>query len=186
MLPVKRNQPQSYEEIVSNLGEISEDYQRMKENPVFKPRHPEMMEGYGEMTCQEKNRDCYERRWYKICRYPLMLTKVQEEWPMIKTVGEVIQVRILIERDEKGNDITPDLETFLREGARRQSNPLKGDSENSDIQVTGIISDRELTEKEMGEIKRQHWAEENSLHHVLDETFREDRSPVKKSKIIWP
>ena len=34
----------------------------------------------------------------------------------------------------------------------------------------------------MGRIKRDHWAVENSLHHVLDDTFREDRSPAKKSK----
>lgn len=182
VLPVKRNQPQSYEEIVTYFGEMSEDYKKMKETPGFKPRHPEMMEEYEEMFCQEKNRDRYERRWYKLCRYPSVLTKVQKEWDMVKTVGEVIQVRILIVRDEQGNDITPDLETFLREGSRRQPNPIKGDGENSDIQVTGIISDRELTAKEMGRIKREHWAVENSLHHVLDETFGEDRSPAKRSK----
>ena len=34
----------------------------------------------------------------------------------------------------------------------------------------------------MGRIKREHWSIENSLHHVLDDTFREDRSPAKKSK----
>ena len=34
----------------------------------------------------------------------------------------------------------------------------------------------------MGEIKRAHWSIENRVHHVLDDTFREDRSPAKKSK----
>ncbi len=33
-----------------------------------------------------------------------------------------------------------------------------------------------------GEDKREHWAVENRLHHVLDDAFREDRSPAKKSK----
>lgn len=45
-----------------------------------------------------------------------------------------------------------------------------------------MISDMELSAEEMGRIKREHWAVENRLHHVLDDTFREDRSPAKKSK----
>lgn len=49
--------------------------------------------------------------------------------------------------------------------------------------MTGIISDRELSAEEMGKLKRGHWAVENRLHHVLDDTFREDRSPAKKFKI---
>lgn len=40
----------------------------------------------------------------------------------------------------------------------------------------------EMSAAEMGSIKRQHWAVENKLHHVLDDTFREDRSPAKKSR----
>ena len=39
-----------------------------------------------------------------------------------------------------------------------------------------------LTAKEMGKTKREHWHIENSLHHVLDDTLREDRSPAKKTK----
>lgn len=34
----------------------------------------------------------------------------------------------------------------------------------------------------MGQIKRNHWSIENGLHHVLDDTFREDRALAKKSK----
>lgn len=30
--------------------------------------------------------------------------------------------------------------------------------------------------------KRMHWSIENRFHHVLDDTFREDRSPAKKSR----
>ena len=46
----------------------------------------------------------------------------------------------------------------------------------------GLISDRKMGAGEIGKYKREHWAIENSLHHVLDESFREDRSPAKKSK----
>ena len=48
--------------------------------------------------------------------------------------------------------------------------------------MVGLISDRKMGAKELGKYKRRHWAIENSLHHVLDDSFREDRSPAKKSK----
>lgn len=182
VLTVKRNQPQSYEEIEKYFRELMEDYGRMKEDSRFQPRHPEMIKVYEEICLKEKNRDRYEIRRYRVCRYPALLTKTQEEWPFIRTVGEAEQIRIPIERDENGNDITPDEETFRKQGSRRKPKPKKGDGEDSDIQITGIISDRELTAEEMGGYKRAHWAVENKLHHVLDDTFREDRSPAKKSK----
>ena len=34
----------------------------------------------------------------------------------------------------------------------------------------------------MPKCRRDHWSVENRLHHVLDDTFREDRSPAKGSK----
>ena len=182
VLTVKRNQPQSYEEIEKYFRELMEDYGRMKEDSRFQPRHPEMIKVYEEICLKEKNRDRYEIRRYRVCRYPALLTKTQEKWPFIRTAGEAEQIRIPIERDENGNDITPDEETFRKQGSRRKPKPKKGDGEDSDIQITGIISDRELTAEEMGGYKRAHWAVENKLHHVLDDTFREDRSPAKKSK----
>lgn len=182
VLTVKRNQPQSYEEIEKYFRELTEDYGRIREDSGFQPRHPEMMKVYEEICLKEKNRDRYEIRRYRVCRYPALLTKTQEEWPFIRTAGEAEQIRIPIERDENGNDITPDEETFRKQGSRRKPKPKKGDGEDSDIQITGMISDRELTAEEMGGYKRAHWAVENKLHHVLDDTFREDRSPAKKSK----
>lgn len=182
VLTVKRNQPQSYEEIMNYFNEMSEDYKKMKKSEDFKPRYPEMMKGYEETYHQEKNRDRYENRWCKICHNGWVLTKTQKEWPFLKTVGQIRQVRIPVERDSKGNDITPDVETFLKKGSRRKPKPLSGDGKGSDIQDIGMISDRELSAKEMGQIKRAHWGIENQVHHVLDDTFREDRSPAKKSK----
>ena len=92
------------------------------------------------------------------------------------------QVRIPLERDLEGEDVTPDVDTFLRKGSRRKPKPVEGDDKSSDIQDVGMISDRVLSAEELGQLKRQHWSIENRLHHVLDETFREDRSPAKKSK----
>lgn len=182
VLTVKKNQPQSYEEIMKYFGEMSEDDGKMKGSQQFKPRYPEMMKEYENVKHQEKNRDRYEHRWYQVCNCVSLLTKTQKEWPFIRTVGRISQVRIPIERDSEGNDITPDIETFLKKGSRRKPKPVVSDSNNSDIQDIGIISDRELTADEMGKIKRRHWSIENRLHHVLDDTFREDRSPAKRSK----
>ena len=44
------------------------------------------------------------------------------------------------------------------------------------------MSSRSLTAEEMLEYKRQHWTVENRLHYVLDETFGEDKSTIKKGK----
>ena len=91
-------------------------------------------------------------------------------------------IRIPVERDAQGNDITPDIKTFLEKGSRRRPKPARDEEIGKDIQKTGMISDMELSAEETGRIKRGHWAVENRLHHVLDDTFREDRSPAKRSK----
>lgn len=106
VLTVKKNQPQSYEEIMKYFNEMSEDHRRMKKEAGFRPRHLEMMESYMEVSSHEKNRDRYENRWYKTCNDVSLLTKTQEEWPFLKTVGHVRQVRILVVKDAEGNDIT--------------------------------------------------------------------------------
>ena len=182
VLMVKKNQPQSYEEIVKYLEEMSQDYKKGKEDKNYRPRHPEMQEKYEEVFQAERNRDRQEYRWYSVCRECDLLTKTQEEWPFVKTVGLARQIRIPVERDAQGNDITPDIKTFLEKGSRRRPKPVQDEDIGRDLQRTGMISDMELGAEEMGRIKREHWSVENRLHHVLDDTFREDRSPAKKSK----
>lgn len=182
VLMVKKNQPQSYEEIVKYFEEMSEDKKRMKENETYKPRYPRMQEKYEEISQKERNRDREEYRWYSVCTECSLLTKTQKEWPFVKTVGLARQIRIPVEKDEQGNDMTPDIKTFLEKGSRRRPKPIREEETGKDIQETGMISDMELSAEEMGRIKREHWAVENRLRHVLDDTFREDRSPAKKSK----
>ena len=182
VLMVKKNQPQSYEEIVKYFGEMSEDQKKMQEDKNYRPRYPEMQETYEEVFQKEKNRDRKEYRWYSVCAESGLLRRTQKEWPFIKTVGLARQIRIPVERDAEGNDITPDIGSFLEKGSRRSPSPVSDEEVGKDIQKTGMISDLELTAEEMGRIKREHWSVENRLHHVLDDTFREDRSPAKKSK----
>ncbi len=182
VLMVKKNQPQSYDEIVKYMGEMAEDHKKMKEDRNYRPRYPEMQERYEEVCRQERNRDRQEYRWYSVCAECSLLTRTQKEWPFVKTVGLARQIRIPVERDAEGNDITPNMGTFLEKGSRRRPKPVWDEEAPKDIQKTGMISDMELAAEEMGRIKREHWSIENRLHHVLDDTFREDRSPAKRSK----
>ncbi|MCI5509006.1 MAG: hypothetical protein MR436_00865, partial [Eubacterium sp.] len=118
VLMVKKNQPQSYEEIVKYLEEMSEDHKRMKEEENYRLRYPEMQEKYEEIWQKERNRDRQEYRGYSVCTECSLLTKTQEEWPFVKTVGLARQIRIPVERDAQGNDTTPDIKTFLEKGTR--------------------------------------------------------------------
>ena len=182
VLTVKKNQPMAYEEIMHLFEEVSADYRKVRECAGYQPKHPEMLEKYGEANYFEKNRSRYEYRYYKICNESSFLSRVEQGWTFIKSVGHVRQIRIPLERDAQGNDITPDLETFIRQGSVRRRKPVPGDESNRDIQDVGMVSDLNMTAEEMGRIKRNHWTVENRLHHVLDDTFREDRSPARKSK----
>lgn len=182
VLIVKGNQSQTYHELLEYMGEAREDYAAQKKDEGVRARHPEIMKKYNEWGKTEPNHGRNETRWCCITNEVSIVTKTQEEWPWLETVGLLRQVRIPQERDENGKDITPDVKTFLKEGSRRKPKPQKGDGESSDIQEVGLISDRLLNAEEIAEIKRKHWSVENQLHHVLDDTFREDRSPAKKSK----
>jgi predicted transposase YbfD/YdcC len=64
----------------------------------------------------------------------------------------------------------------------RKSRITTGDELADDIHQVGLISSREMSVQEMLTLKRDHWKIENSLHHVLDDLFREDRSWARKSK----
>ena len=182
VMMVKRNQPNSYQEIVDQFEAIKADRERMKRDPLYQTMYPEYIEKYSEVAYSEKNRDRYEYREYRIINDASFVSKTEKQWPFLRSVGYVEQTRILVVRDEEGEDITPSKEEFILKGSPRQPAPGKGDREKDDIQVVGIISDKEMSAAEMGRCKRDHWSVENRLHHVLDDTFREDRSPARGSR----
>ena len=175
---VKKNQPVAYEEIT----EWFESLEKTELEGLLGRKYPEIVGKYTRESLDEKYRDRYEYREYRCCNDAACLSKSRKIWPFVKSVGYIKQMRILRVRDSDGNDITPDREEFLRSGSGRQEKPLKGDSESDAVQVIGVVSDLEMHAKDMGRRKRDHWRVENCLHHVLDDTFREDRSPAKKSK----
>lgn len=87
-----------------------------------------------------------------------------------------------MEKDKDGNDITPAYEDFIKNGTVRKPRITSEDDLTDDIHQVGLISSREMSAQETLKIKRNHWKIENSLHYVLDDLFREDRSSARKSK----
>ena len=172
VLTVKKNQPEVYEGIMEHFEHLEKQVQNKEKGS----------ESYERTEIHEKNRDRYEHRIYEASGDAGCVSRSGEGWNFVRTVGRSRQVRIPLERDEEGNDVTPDAAAFLAKGSRRRQRPSNGDGKENDIQLVGLISDRKLRAKELGEYKRGHWAIENTLHHVLDDSFREDRSPAKKSK----
>lgn len=76
------------------------------------------------------------------------------------------------------------IEAFLESGSVRKPRPIGSDSEKGDIEDVRVISNRELTADEIGNIKREHWSVGNRLFHVLDKSFREGRSPAKNNMAL--
>lgn len=182
VMAVKKNQPVSYEEILSQFEAIMEAQKKSRLNSAYQFKLSEFTNQYDEVSYTEKNRDRYEYRTYRVINDASFVSKTHEAWPFVQSVGYAEQIRILIVRDKDGKDITPPKEKFQEEGSIRQPLPGKGDDIKDDIQVTMMISDTTMSASEMGGYKRSHWSVENRLHHVLDDTFREDRSPAKASK----
>lgn len=100
----------------------------------------------------------------------------------VKTVGISKQIRIPIEKDSLGNDLTVSKEVFLKTGSVRKPKIVTGDGIKSDVQIVGLISDIKMETEELAQYKRSHWKIENNLHYILDAAFNEDKSPAKKSK----
>jgi predicted transposase YbfD/YdcC len=167
ILTVKKNSPLTYQELAEIFkGEKTEQ---------------EQLDTYDVCKTSEKNRSRMEYRTVQTCRNTELvnLCKKREE---IKTVAWLEQVRIPMEKDQDGNDITPGYEEFLKHGSMRKTRITTGDELTDDIHQVGLISSREMSAQEMLTLKRGHWKIENSLHHVLDDLFREDRSSARKSR----
>ena len=182
VLTVKKNQPEAYEEIHRFMDQLEAEEAKTKTDEIPDAVIREYLEKYEETNRIEKNRDRNEYRVCQICNDTSNLTKTQKEWRHVQSIGRIKQIRIPIEKDSQGNDVTPTKEEFLEKGSRRVPAPSAEEGIGKDIQCTALISDLILTAEELGTIKRMHWSIENRLHHVLDDTFREDRSPAKKSR----
>lgn len=181
LLTVKKGNPLTYQETKEMFAELRKENERITAHPGQTVTYEKQMDSYDVFKTIEKNRSRMEYRTMQICHNTDLITlcKKQKE---IKTVGWLEQVRIPMEKDKDGKDITPAYEDFIKNGTVRRPRITTGDDLTDDIHQVGLISSREMSAQETLKIKRNHWKIENSLHYVLDGLFREDRSSARKSK----
>ena len=177
VLQVKKNCPNLYQELMDLFTELN---RQKKEDPLIFEKKSRKY--YDEHHQFEHNRDRYEYRSAAVYFKEKDMEPFQEERSQIHCVGFMEQIRIRQINDDEGNDITPSLQEFLKNGSKKQPKPVVGDEMDDDIQRIGIVTSRVMTAKQMAEYKRNHWAVENSLHYVLDNSFREDRCTVRNGK----
>lgn len=181
LLTVKKGNPLTYQETKEMFAELGKENERITAHPGQTVTYEKQMDSYDVFKTTEKNRSRMEYRTMQICHNTDLITlcKKQKE---IKTAGWLEQIRIPMEKDKDGKDITPAYEDFIKNGTARRPRITTGDDLTDDIHQVGLISSREMSAQETLKIKRNHWKIENSLHYVLDDLFREDRSSARKSK----
>ena len=182
VLAVKGNQSEACKEIHELMDKLEMEVSKKKKCGRPEAALQEYLEKYEETSQAEKNRERYEYRTCQVCRDASWLTKSREKWETVRSIGRIRQVRIPVRKDRQGNDVRPSMEEFLKKGSGTEPAPSVKEEAGKGIQYTALISDLILRAEELGRIKRMHWSIENQLHHVLDDTFREDRSPARKSR----
>lgn len=181
LLTVKKGNPLTYQETKEMFEGLGKEKEQMAAHPGQAVIYERQMGSYDVFKTSERNRSRMEYRTMQICHNTDLITlcKKQKE---IKTVGWLEQVRIPMEKDKDGKDITPAYGDFIKNGTARRPGITAGDDLTDDIHQVGLVSSRKMSARETLEAKRNHWKIENSLHHVLDDLFREDRSSARKSK----
>lgn len=181
ILQVKKNNPSLYEEICDAFATFESELDCPEDKRS--ERLKKYLKQYDRWQSQEKNRERMEYRDMRVCTDASFLDSVRDGGTgYIRTVGCMEQVRVPIEKDAEGNDLTVGKKEYLVKGTVRKPRPEKSDDMGAEYQQVGMISDLVLKAEEMAKYKREHWKIENNLHHVLDDAFREDRSTAKGSK----
>lgn len=176
---IKKNCPATYQEIQDIFVKLE------KEKEADPEKFAKENNGrYSEYSSCEKNRERVEHREVKCYTNDNAIGKIREELPFICSIASSCQIRIPKEIDADGNNVTPDRETFLKQGSRKCPTPTEGDELTDQIQKVGLVSNRTMTAEEFARYKRDHWRIENCLHHVLDEDFLEDKCTARKFKNV--
>ena len=178
VLQVKKNCPELYAELMRLFEGLTEDRENNPEE--FQDKYGSC---YSEARTSEKNRERYEYRTLQSYSNP---GGIQENRPYIASVGRAKQVRIMQVQDDCGNDVTPCLAEFLEEGSKKQPKQTAEEGKGHDEEWFGLAASKVLDAEEMLDYKRRHWAIENCLHYVLDETFGEDKSSIRLGKNTMP
>lgn len=157
VLPVKENQGNTLDTISLYMNDMLQEEEKKKQNPLYESEYIETLSSYSE---SESNHGRYEHRQYYLS-YETNCTKTLK-FKNVRAIGYVIRERKIPKKNEEGKII--------------------GYEESTDR--IAYIMDQELSVEEFAGYVRDHWKIENSLHWVLDNTFKEDRATAKKGNAI--
>jgi len=183
LLQVKKNNPETYAQLMSQMETLASERKLLETTGKYNTAYQEALGSYSEFKSQERNRERHEYRICQTTKAAGLLERSQTDLPFLKTVGRVMQVRIPIERDSNGDNVTPSLREFLEKGSGKRPEPTTGDGIDDDISVVGIISDADFDSETALAAKRTYWAIENRFHYVLDHILDEDRSTARKGRV---
>lgn len=156
VLPVKKNQGTTQDSIADYMCNLIKDKEKVKDNPNYESDYKEAMYTYVE---SEKGHGRYDKREYYLS-YNTDCMK-GTGFNGIEAVGYVIRTRKIERTNRDGTN------------ACQESR-----------EETAYIMDSKLSVEEFAKFVRSHWFIENKLHWVLDNTFKEDRSTIRKGNAL--
>lgn len=181
-LQVKMNQPTLHTGIIMLFGDLEKEKKKPanERSATLEP----FMETFDSVSTTDYGHGRIVYRDVCSCNETSFLDSIKEGgYDFIKTVARIEQVRVPIEKNADGEDITVSKVEFIRQGSARNPKVTSGDGMSDAIQRVGFISNRLLCAKEVMKLKVDHWHIENNLHYELDEVYREDYSTATKSKV---
>ena len=178
---LKKNNPAKYEEAIDVFRDFIREEDKKKRNPPsLGEERVDIYDDYQSMITLERNRDRYECRIYKVCYDMNLFSNIQTVCPYVVGVGYVERIRIKIQKNKFGEDITPPIRETIQKLLDTEHQP--DDDVDASDQEIGIALNRVMTVQEMAHTIRDHWRIENSLHYVLDMDMLEDKSTNRKGK----
>lgn len=108
---------------------------------------------------------------------PVLYKEISDFFELLNTEKEKDAIKF----DKKYADIYDKYSTYERNRDRDEYS--ESDDADSPRQRIGFISDVVMSAKEMARTKRKQWVIENSLHGILDNTYGEDRSTIRRGLV---
>ena len=112
---LKKNNPAKYEEAIDVFRDFIREEDKKKRNPPsLGEERVDIYDDYQSMITLERNRDRYECRIYKVCYDMNLFSNIQTVCPYVVGVGYVRRIRIKIQKNKFGEDITPPIRETIQ------------------------------------------------------------------------
>ncbi|MEG0470250.1 MAG: ISAs1 family transposase [Longicatena sp.] len=157
VLPVKGNQGNTMDSITLYMEDQINARKKSLENQEYESDYKEKLFVYEDV--ENNHGRCEHRTYYLSTNIDCIKGTGFKD---VRAIGYVIRERSIPKKSKDG----------MINGFEKS------------IDKIAYIMDREMSAKELAKYVRDHWKIENSLHWVLDNVFKEDRSTAKKGNAI--